>query len=837
LVEHISRKDEVAGSSPALGLVRGISKLAVVVVAVLVCALALALPKDAGAGKGKAKGLVPLGATQKTLLKKGLRVRLPAKHPRGMKVRATSTTFDDPAPTPLTKVGHARKGKRVVRLALTKTGKAAVKSCDARRIQVRAGKRKGAAALVRDSAACKPKPIDLSRASDCDFIGQQQGSPCLLPFPDDYNTVADASTATGRRIDLHAGGMPKNASSVPVNPSPYSLNDGFSPGVGMVVRVPGLDNPAALQRTNAVPINHLGRYAEPDQPIVVIDATTGQRWPIWVEIDSNASSPANTALEIHPAVNFASGHRYVVAMRNLKDAAGQTIPAPEGFRYYRDQLPSNQAPINSQRARFESIFNTLRSASIKRANLYLAWDFTVATDENIAARELHIRDDALGSLGDTTPGNGVMDGTAPSFQVTQVDNFTSGEDPEIARRVRGTFTVPCYLQPTCAPGGSFQLGPDGLPTRNTGNDWTANFDCIIPRTAVDGIPASARPAIYGHGLFGSASEVFNADIQQELANTYGFVLCATDEIGMSSGDLGNTAAILNDLSKFPQMADRLQQGLLDEIFLGRLMGMPGGFSSDVAFHADGSTLGSNPAIDTSNLYYQGSSQGGIMGGALTAVDADFTRAVLNVPAMNYSVLLPRSVDYDSFAVLLNIAYTDPLERPLLLSLIQMLWDRGEPDGYAHRMTSNPLPGNPAHKVLMNIALGDHQVTNFQSDVEARTIGASTRTPILDPGRWPDIDVLWNVPQIQSYPFDGSAAIYGDIGPVRPNPSPPPSSIGVPPPPFTNTPNRGGEDPHGAPRGAPLALQMISNFLQPNGAVTNVCGATPCYAGGYTGPGP
>ena len=38
-----------------------------------------------------------------------------------------------------------------------------------------------------------------------------------------------------------------------------------------------------------------------------------------------------------------------------------------------------------------------------------------------------------------------------------------------------------------------------------------------------------------------------------------------------------------------------------------------------------------------------------MGGALTAVSPDFTRASLGVPAMNYSVLLPRSVDFDQFA--------------------------------------------------------------------------------------------------------------------------------------------------------------------------------------------
>jgi hypothetical protein len=818
---------------------RGISKLAVgSATVVAVGALVVALPTGASAGHGKRRGggrVAILGATQTKILKRGLRVRLPKKHRRGMKVKATSTTFDDRTPSRLTKVGHARRHKRIVRLKLTQAGRAAISSCEARQIQVRAGKKRRGIDLVRNSAGCAPKPIDLSRAADCDFIGQQQGSLCLLPFPDDYYTAPDPSTATGRRIDFHAAAMPANTGGTPIDPAPYLRNDGFSPGQGIVLKVPGLDSAAAQQQTGAAPLNHLGRYSEPDTPVVVIDAATGQRQPIWVEIDSNASTPAATALEIHPAVNFASGHRYIVALRNLKDGAGQPIAAPEGFRYYRDQLPSNEGPVNAQRSRFESIFTTLRGAGIRRSNLYLAWDFTVATDENIAARELHIRNDALASLGDGTPGNGSMDGTAPDFQVTQVDDFTPADDPEIARRVRGTYTVPCYLQPDCGPGGSFQLGGDGLPSRNTGNDWTANFDCIIPRTAIDGpTPAAVRPAIYGHGLFGSASEVFNADIQQELANTYGFILCATDEIGMSGGDVGNTVGILNDLSKFPQLTDRLQQGLLNEIFLGRLMAMPSGFASDGAFHVDGSTS-SDSVIDDSELYYQGSSQGGIMGGALTAVDPDYTRAVLNVPAMNYSVLLPRSVDYDEFAVFLNAAYTDELSRPLILSLIQMLWDRGEPNGYAHRMTSNPLPGTPAHKVLMNVALGDHQVTNFQSDVEARTIGASTHTPIIDPGRWPDYDILWNVPAITSYPFDGSAVVYGDIGPVRPNPSPPPDEIGVPPPPLTNTPNREGEDPHGAPRGAPLALQLISDFLRPNGAVTNPCGASACHAGGYTGP--
>ena len=47
-------------------------------------------------------------------------------------------------------------------------------------------------------------------------------------------------------------------------------------------------------------------------------------------------------------------------------------------------------------------------------------------------------------------------------------------------------------------------------------------------------------------------------------------------------------------------------------------------------------------IDTSKLYYNGNSQGGILGGAFTAISPDATRTTLGVPGMNYSVLLNRS---------------------------------------------------------------------------------------------------------------------------------------------------------------------------------------------------
>jgi hypothetical protein len=199
------------------------------------------------------------------------------------------------------------------------------------------------------------------------------------------------------------------------------------------------------------------------------------------------------------------------------------------------------------------------------------------------------------------------------------------------------------------------------------------------------------------------------------------------------------------------------------------------------------------------------------------------------------VLLPRSVDFDPFAQVFYPSYPNETARPLILSLIQMLWDRGEPNGYAHRMTDDPLPDTPRHQALLNVAFGDHQVTIYQADVMARTIGAAAHRPVLYPGRWPDTDVLWGVPSIRHYPYTGSAIYYWDAGPVREDPLNPGTQIGTEPPPYENVPNRSGQDPHGAPRATPAEQQLVSDFF--DGAILqrDDCGGGPCYSVGFSGP--
>src|SRR3954471_988772 len=154
----------------------------------------------------------------------------------------------------------------------------------------------------------------------------------MLPFPDDSYTKADPSTPTGRRVNFNVLDMPRNVAGKPIDPTDWNRADGFSPGSLIVAKVPGLD----LQKTGAVPITDLARAYDKDAPIVVLDADTGKRALVWSELDMTVPAADRTLL-IRPAKNFTEGHRYIVALRDLRDASGKVIAARSAFAALRDK--------------------------------------------------------------------------------------------------------------------------------------------------------------------------------------------------------------------------------------------------------------------------------------------------------------------------------------------------------------------------------------------------------------------------------------------------------------------------------------------------------------------
>jgi hypothetical protein len=695
----------------------------------------------------------------------------------------------------------------------------------------------GAIVVLAAAAALAAPSASASIATCQPFLDDE---PCLQPFPSNLYTKK-ANTPTGRRLHLPADAMPTNTEGVQVNPAEWNRNDGFSPGSMITVHVPGLDTPQALENTGPVPLADISQYKRKRAPVVLIDQKNGKRQPIWVELDSNADTPEATNLLVHPAVNLKYKHRYVVALRGLEDASGDSIEAPRWFELLRDLKgkgvrarqstsgsPSIPAELGSQLKRYRGIFHALKRAGIKRnRSLYEAWNFTVASRQDRSSRLLEIRDDAFAQLGDDDLADVEVEGSAPGFEVTEVENFTQAQNPLLLRIVRGTFRVPCYLDESgCPPGAGFNYAStkrDALPTQIAGNVDTANFVCVVPRAAQS---EPARASLYGHGLLGSAAEV-DAENIQDMAAEHDFVFCATDSIGMSEEDVPYDVTALQDLNKFRPVVDRLQQGALNTQFLGRLLIHPQGLVTDPAFRAGG-----QPLIDTSNLYYDGNSQGGITGGMNTAIAPDFTRAVLGVPGQNYGgMLLQRSSDFPPFATFLfgsapGGGYSDDSLHPLVLTLASQLWDRGEANGYAANMTSNPLPGTPEHTVLMHVAYGDFQVSQYSAAVEARTIGARSYQPALDlPAREQDVNLFYKVPGIKKFPFDGSGIVIWDSGP----------GFNTPPPLPNTAPQEGpnGEDPHGNPRSTVAARQQKSEFLKPDGAIVDVCNGAPCHTDAFT----
>ncbi len=646
---------------------------------------------------------------------------------------------------------------------------------------------------------------------------------CMLPFPSDVFTAPDASTDTGLMLDFPATATPANVDGKRIDPTDINRNDGFSPGSVLLTSLPGVD----LEASGVAPVTDIGRSLDPAGSVLLVNAETGELHPHWVEYDSHASSDEDRLLSIVPARNFEPGTRYLVALRNLTADGGGVVTAGEAFAALRDGTPTDVPMIEDRRADVEELLAEFPAieASWDPDEFVLAWDFTVASERNLTERILHMRDEALGPLEGST---------APTFTAARITSASSDYDPT-RNIIDGTITVPNYQSNTTITplkgGAPFNWGPDGLPERNPVlRNLTVPYRCVMPKNSVVNDPAEGltEVSMYGHGLLGSLGEV-GASHVKDFADEHDVMFCAVSWHGFSSNDYVNAFESLQDLSKFSAIADGGQQGLLHQMFLGRLLVHPDGFVAGAAFRAGNSASGAQ-LLDPSTLGYDGNSQGGIMGGALVAVSPDLERGVLGVPGMNYSILLYRSSDWTGYAEIFDPAYPNEIDRLPALGLAQIMWDRIEVNGYAHNLDpDDPLPDTPAKRVMLHVAWADHQVAVVTADNLARTAGiplydppalASDRASLWDtPGLEdnPDVDPFWGLTPIP-WALDGvllsrGAYVMWDSGntpaPVR---NVPPGSA------LFNEPDAK-PDPHERPRRAPGSRQQKYDFMF-GGTLTN-----------------
>jgi hypothetical protein len=601
-------------------------------------------------------------------------------------------------------------------------------------------------------------------------------SVCALPFPSAFYLREDAASESGYRVSFGAQSLPRHGQAGHVDPTYFNEKDGFSIHSPMLLYFEDV----SLEGT----VSHLdiGAYEATDVKTVIIDTETGDRVPHWVELDDTARAFESALLIIRPAVPLQFERRYVVGIRGLVRDGGGAVEPSEAFLALRDGSSSNDSDVEGQRAHYDdAIFPVLESEGFARDELQIAWDFRTSSRHSTLGQALAARDDALSQWGPEGPSYTIQ----PGWEVQEWDCETG----HIARELIVDVTVPLYTEED-EPGTMLTRGADGMPVQN--GTTTAQFMIRIPCSVAEaGVPA---PLIhYGHGLLGGYGEA-QAGWLARFINENGYVVFASTWKGMSGADQLAIIDMLNTRpGAFNIIPERSVQGFVE--FMAAAKVMRGAMADDDAVkfpNAEGTSV-----IDPDTMHYYGISQGGILGGAYTALSPDITRSVMSVGGMPYSVLLPRSVDFDPFFALFRIHFSDQRDRMLIIAgLVQQLWDMGEGAGYAHDMDK---------QVLLQTAINDHQVTTLGFHIKARAWGASSVQP--------QTRAIWGIEEREP-PFEGSAMVeflYNDIMGEPVEARPPEKEPELP---------RNG-DPHECPRRHPAGQQQIDTFLK-TGVVDHYC---------------
>lgn len=649
----------------------------------------------------------------------------------------------------------------------------------------------------------------LDRPELCDVLNELE---CALPFPSSHWLVPAASE-TGYRVELPGEALPTytrlGGNTDPLDTSRLSQNDGFSPTAQILMHFPG---GVDLARSNASRLLEATRSFDPqrsldaDHPTVLIDWNTGERIAHFLENDARATDPARVVTFLRPAKSLVPGHRYIVAVRGLKDANGDLLQAEPAFAVLRDRRPTTIPALEARRETLEPVFKRLAQlTSIHRKDLILAFDFVVESDASLTAEMLQMRDEALAWIDER------IDAGEITFTVDSVEDSSPGCDAGASfwRKARGTFQVPLYLtaDPIAMPG---VLSTLTEPLAQNGF-YSAPYALAIPCDVFDADDGfQPMPGIVlGHGLFGSGPDFVYQLADAEGFDEFNYVAAGTHWSGLSEPEVSPPTFLLGIFGNFDQfgaLPDRLRQGQLATLVLARMLAH-GAFNLHPAFQ---SPEGEGVLDVSAPPRFFGASLGGIMGLMFAALSPDVPKLAIDVGAINFSLLLQRATPFLPFQTFLDTVNPDPLAQALALGVLHEVWVKGESAGYATHITSDPLPGTPTKQIYMAVALHDQAVANLGSQVAGATLGL----PVLEGS------VRTNLPGMEDAPGpQGSALVVYDTGAY--DPTDPAYEPFLPPLANLQAPDDAC-DPHGRQAFIPAAIEQLLTFLADGGQVENFC---------------
>lgn len=487
---------------------------------------------------------------------------------------------------------------------------------------------------------------------------------CNLPFPSDSWLVPDATTATGVRV------------SIPRDAVPRSLTDQLGPRDQIVEAETGADGfspltPIAFQLPDALEARHV-----PDdggELVVVWDADTGQRVPIRVELSDLGVDErgARNVIVAWPRTRYDYGHRIVgVVRRGLLNASGQ---------------PAAVAP-------------SLERASAATREAVARLDPAVAWSDHLSATSFVTRSEAS-IVGD----------------VDRMAAWVRADD----HPVRNLEVRPSLIGGSVAVSGQLRAtdfrAPDGVITRDGSampNHRWIDFLLVLP-----GRPATAAGApvaIYGHGItiFKESMAIVAA---QNAAKGFATIGIDLPNHGSRSGDGGHVLDLVHPWS-LGRIESSLLQGELDQLsLLGAIQRHLGSLDVATAGGAPGAGGDGVADLDTSNIVYQGTSLGGLLGAEFVALAPEIDAAYLQVPGSGIVDILTHSLIWQIFKPIVPWGAAVG-ELHVLTYFCQTLLDRADNTYYLDRIRERGTP------VFVTYAIDDGVVGNRSTERMVSLLG-------------------------------------------------------------------------------------------------------------------
>lgn len=467
---------------------------------------------------------------------------------------------------------------------------------------------------------------------------------CALPYPSDQFTVADPSTATGRRVvmpsDLIAEG----------------LLDQLGPGAQPSDAFAGADGFASLSPvTFEIDRSVVADWVPRDggDIVSIVDTTTGEPVDIRVEVPAEAArhGARDTLVVAWPTTSFEPGHTYVARVgRGLVGAAGGTpAPAPglSGSSEYLSALRTQveRHGLGPWRDVVSATMFTVRSRSNATSELDRMTEIVRSVDHPM--RNVAVQAPWL-----------ISDAAAVVTGEVRISDFR--DEHGVARAANGATDrwVP------------FQLV---LPERPAGGD------------------AGAPVVLYGHGLL-AAKETMTFTASTNASKGLATIgIDVPNHGGRQYG--GPDQGYLLELSTpgtFGRLASMPLQGIVDQVSL--LMAVQdhlGELRIDLPPAIDG-TPRTAPRLDTTRVLYEGTSMGGVLGAAFTALAPELDGAFLQVAGTGIADTIFHSLLWPLFMNVIPQGATAG-DAYALMGSATMLLDHADNVNLLERIRSNGTP--------------------------------------------------------------------------------------------------------------------------------------------------